>query len=168
MKEEVFVFVSYVKEKEEGKNKLLGEWCGCGEVRRSKRSCLIFKVDFEKAYDSVSWQFLFYMMRRMGFHERWISWIKGCITSASVSILVSGSPTSEFKPHRGLRKGDPLAPLLFDLVAEGLMREATSKNCFQSFLVGKNKVRVNILQYADDYFFWRSFYGDCESCEGHS
>lgn len=32
MKEEVFVFVSYVKEKEEGKNKLLGEWCGCGEV----------------------------------------------------------------------------------------------------------------------------------------
>ncbi|KHN25835.1 hypothetical protein glysoja_044295, partial [Glycine soja] len=68
------------------------------ERQRFKRSCLVFKVDFEKAYDSVSWQFLFYMMRRMGFHERWISWIKGCITSASVSILVSGSPTSEFKP----------------------------------------------------------------------
>ncbi|KHN14499.1 Transposon TX1 putative 149 kDa protein, partial [Glycine soja] len=32
------------------------------EARRSKRSCMVFKVDFEKAYDSVSWQFLFYMM----------------------------------------------------------------------------------------------------------
>jgi len=118
---------------------------------------MVFKVDFEKAYDSVSWQFLFYMLRIMGFHERWISWIKGCITLASVSILVNGSPTSEFKPQRGLRKGDLLAPLLFDLVAEGLiglMREAISKICFQSFLVGKNKVPVNILQYADDTIFF--------------
>ena len=56
-----------------------------------------------------------------------------------------------------MRKGDLLAPLLFDLVAEGLiglMREAISKNCFQNFLVGKNKVPVNILQYADDTIFF--------------
>jgi len=97
------------------------------EARRSKRSCMVFKVDFEKAYDSVSWKFLFYMMRRMGFHERWIRWIRGCLTLATMSILVNGSPTTEFKPQIGLRQGDPLAPLLFDLVAEGLtslMREA--------------------------------------------
>ena len=36
------------------------------EAMRSKRPCMVFKVDFEKAYDSVSWQFLFYMMGRMG------------------------------------------------------------------------------------------------------
>ena len=40
------------------------------EARRLKKLCLVFKVDFEKAYDFVSWQFLFYMMRRMGFHDR--------------------------------------------------------------------------------------------------
>ena len=100
------------------------------EARRTNRSCMVFKVDFEKAYDSVSWQFLFYMLRRMGFNERWISWIKGCITSAYVSVLVNGSPTSELKPQRGLRQVDPLSPLLFDLVAEGLtglMREAIRK-----------------------------------------
>ncbi|KHN06639.1 hypothetical protein glysoja_048361, partial [Glycine soja] len=73
------------------------------EARRSKRPCMVFKVDFEKAYDSVSWQFLFYMMGRMGFHDRWIGWIKGCLTSASISILMNGSPTSEFKPQRALR-----------------------------------------------------------------
>jgi len=127
------------------------------EARRSKRPCLVFKVDFEKAYDSVSWQFLFYMMRRMGFHERWISWIKGCLTSASIYILVNGSPTTEFKPKKGLRQGDPLASFLFDLVDEGLiglMREVITKNYFQSFLVGKNKVPMNILQYADDTIFF--------------
>ena len=117
----------------------------------------MFKVDFEKAYDSVSWHFLFYMMRRMGFHEKWIGWIKGCLSSTSISILVNGSPTSEFKPQRGLRQGDPLAPFLFDLVAEGLtgmMRAAVSKNCYHSFMVGKKKIPVNILQFADDTIFF--------------
>jgi len=93
----------------------------------------------------------------MGFHDRWIGWVKGCLTSASISILVNGSPTTEFKPQRGLRQGDPLTPLLFDLVAEGLtgmMREAVSKNCLHSFMVGKNKVPVNILQFADDTIFF--------------
>ena len=127
------------------------------EVRRSKRPCMVFKVDFEKAYDSVSWQFLLYMLKRMGFHERWIRWIRGCLTSASMSVLVNGSPTAEFKPQRGLRQGDPLALLLFDLVAEGLtglMREAVSNQCFTSFLVGSNKVPVDVLQYADDTIFF--------------
>ncbi|XP_028236880.1 uncharacterized protein LOC114416214 [Glycine soja] len=127
------------------------------EARRSKRPCMVFKVDFEKAYGSMSWQFLFYMMGRMGFCDRWIGWIKGCLTSASISILVNGNPTSEFKPQRALRQGDPLAPLLFVLVAEGLtgmMREASIKNCFQSFLVWKHKIPVNILEFADNTIFF--------------
>ena len=50
-----------------------------------------------------------------------------------------------------------MAPLLFDIVAEGLvglMREAVSQNCFRSLLVGKNKVPVDVLQYADDTVFF--------------
>ena len=90
------------------------------EAKRKQKSCIVFKVDYEKAYDSVSWQFLIYMMRRMDFNPRWIMWIEGCLASASISILVNGSPTKEFSPSRGLRQGDPLAPFLFNIVAEGL------------------------------------------------
>lgn len=63
---------------------------------------LLFKVDFEKAFDSVNWAFLFNTMRQMGFGEKWIKWISACLSSASISILVNGSPTREFKMEGGL------------------------------------------------------------------
>ena len=127
------------------------------EAKTKNKSCMFFKVDFEKAYDSVSWDFLNYMMMRMGFCDKWRKWIQGCLSSASVSILINGSPTREFIPERGLRQGDPLAPFLFNLVAEGLtglMRSAISKNLFTSYQVGSMKEDVNILQYADDTLFF--------------
>ncbi|KHN21251.1 LINE-1 reverse transcriptase like, partial [Glycine soja] len=101
--------------------------------------------------------FLLYMLRRMGFCDRWLSWIEGCLKSASISILVNGSSSSEFIPQRGLRQGDPLAPLLFNVVMEGLnglLREAMEKNLFQGLLVGRNEMEVSILQYADDTIFF--------------
>lgn len=126
------------------------------EAKSKKKACLVFKVDFEKAYDSVNWSFLYYMMQRLGFCDKWIRWIKGCVESASVSILVNGSPTEEFKMGRGLRQGDPLAPFLFLMVAEGLsglMRQAIRLHLFQGFKVGGEEVEVSLLQFADDTLF---------------
>jgi len=73
------------------------------DIIRNKKRGLCVKVDFEKAYDSVRWEFLFDMLQRLGFHHKWIVWIRGCLESASVLVLVNGSPTKEFKPTRGLR-----------------------------------------------------------------
>jgi len=60
--------------------------------------------------------------------------------SATVSMLVNGSPTEEFKPTRGLRQGDPLAPFLFIMVAEGLaglVRQANKANMLSGVKVGR-------------------------------
>ena len=70
----------------------------------------------------------------------------------SVSILVNGSPTKEFFPKKGLRQGDPLALFLFLIVAEGLVGVSTmteEKNLIDSLEVGRDKVEVNMLQYAE-------------------
>ena len=125
------------------------------EYKRKRKSCVFFKVDYEKAYDSVSWEFLYYMLWRLGFCDLWIRWIKGCLESASVSVLVSGCPTKEFFPMKGLC--DPLAPFLFLIVAEGLAgvsRMAEEKNLIDSLEVGRDRVKVNMLQYADDTLFF--------------
>jgi len=73
-----------------------------------------------------------------------------------VSVLVNGSPTEEFKPYRGLRQGDPLAPFLFLVVVEGLaglVRQATRKNMLRGVKVGKNEVECCMFQFADDTLF---------------
>ena len=127
------------------------------EAKRGQKPYLMFKMDYEKAYDSVCWEFLIYMLKRMGFCSKWIQWMEGCLKSASVSVLVNGSPSAQFLPQRGLKQGDPLSPLLFNIVAEalsGIMSQALKKGLFRGFLCGKNKVEVSLLQYADDTIFF--------------
>lgn len=56
-----------------------------------------------------------------------------------------------------MRQGDPLSPLLFNIVAEalnGIMSQATVKGLFRGFLIGSDKVEVSILQYAEDTIFF--------------
>jgi hypothetical protein len=122
---------------------------------RSKRECLIFKVDFEKAYDTVSWSFLDYMLRRVGFGDRWRAWMKMCICNGKLSVLVNGSLTEQVNIKRGLKQGDPLAPFSFLLVAEGLnalTQRAVSLGYFKSFEVSSD-VSISLLQFADDTLF---------------
>ncbi|KAJ9557940.1 hypothetical protein OSB04_012554 [Centaurea solstitialis] len=104
------------------------------DLRKTKRKGMVFKVDFEKAYDSVEWDFLLDTLKMMGLGDRWCKWICSCLHSASVLILINGAPTEEFKMKKGHRQGDPLAPFLFLVVAEYLnvlMREATKKVCLK-------------------------------------
>jgi hypothetical protein len=122
-------------------------------AKKSKKDCLIFKVDFEKAYDSVEWNFLDYMLSRCGFCAKWIEWIRVCVFAGNLSVLVNGSPTGEINIQRGLKQGDPLAPFLFLLVVEGfsgVMRRAVDLELFRGFSVGSNPMVISHLQYADD------------------
>ncbi|GKF38472.1 RNA-directed DNA polymerase, eukaryota, reverse transcriptase zinc-binding domain protein, partial [Tanacetum coccineum] len=61
--------------------------------KKRKKKLLIFKVDFEKAFDSISWNYLIHILDSFGFDNKWCSWIKACLNSSRASILINGSPT---------------------------------------------------------------------------
>nr|GEW78749.1 RNA-directed DNA polymerase, eukaryota, reverse transcriptase zinc-binding domain protein [Tanacetum cinerariifolium] len=67
---------------------------------------MILKMDFEKAFDSVNWMFLQVTMRQMGFGVKWRNKIDTCLRTPSISILVYGSPSHEFKIERGVSLAD--------------------------------------------------------------
>ncbi|GJZ68508.1 RNA-directed DNA polymerase, eukaryota, reverse transcriptase zinc-binding domain protein [Tanacetum coccineum] len=126
------------------------QWC-----KSKKKQSLIFKVDFEKAYDSVRWDFLDDVLKKFGFGNKWRDWIQKCLRSSRGSIIINGSPTEEFQFFKGLKQGDPLSPFLFILIMESLHLS------FQSVVdVGLFKgihlsplVNLSHMFYADDAVF---------------
>uniref|UniRef100_A0A2N9GCH1 Reverse transcriptase domain-containing protein n=1 Tax=Fagus sylvatica TaxID=28930 RepID=A0A2N9GCH1_FAGSY len=123
---------------------------------RQGDSGVLCKLDVEKAYDHVNWDFLIYLLQRCGFPLRWRNWIRFCITTVRFSILINGSPSGFFESSRGLRQGDSLSPLLFVVVMEALSRlmdRAVHGGYFSGFLVGNHvgsEVMVTHLLFADD------------------
>ncbi|XP_058742007.1 uncharacterized mitochondrial protein AtMg01250-like [Vicia villosa] len=121
-------------------------------TRRENRGCMILKVDFEKYYDSISWNFMRYVMKNMGFGEKWKKWLEASVFSSTMSIIVNGSIIKDFKVERGLRKGDPLSPFIFVLATEVLTRltyKALEIGEFHGFRFNAYE-EVSIMQHADD------------------
>ena len=79
---------------------------------------LLLSVDFEKAFDSVSWPFIYKVMEFFGFGNSIISWIKTFNNNVKLSVNQCGNLSSFFNIGRGCRQGDPVSTFLFTLCAE--------------------------------------------------
>ncbi|GKA13191.1 RNA-directed DNA polymerase, eukaryota [Tanacetum coccineum] len=122
---------------------------------QKNQRAMVFKVDFAKAYDSIRWDYLEDVLKSFGFGPKWCSWIRGSLNSGMASILVNGSPTSEFHFHRGLKQGDPLAPYLFILIMESLhlsFSRVIDAGIFNGIRIDSS-LMLSHLFYADDAVF---------------
>jgi hypothetical protein len=83
-----------------------------------KRCGVVLKLDFEKAYDKVSWAFLLECLRIRGFNKIWCSWIKQTLFGGTVSVKINDEMGPYFQSAKGVRQGDSMSPTLFNLIAE--------------------------------------------------
>nr|GFA13599.1 RNA-directed DNA polymerase, eukaryota, reverse transcriptase zinc-binding domain protein [Tanacetum cinerariifolium] len=126
------------------------QWC-----KIKKKQSLIFKVDFEKAYDLVRWDFLDDILKKIGFGEKWCKWIQSCLRSLRGSIIINGSLTKEFQLFKGLKQGDPLSPFLFILIMESLhlsFQRVVDAGIFKGIKLSSS-LSISHMFYADDAVF---------------
>ena len=90
------------------------------ELHTKKLNGVIFKVDFEKAYDKVKWHFIQQTLRMKEFSSKWCRWVENFISRGSVSIKINDDIGHYFQTKKGIRQGDPLSPVLFNIVADML------------------------------------------------
>uniref|UniRef100_A0A251VRU4 Putative RNA-directed DNA polymerase, eukaryota, Reverse transcriptase zinc-binding domain protein n=1 Tax=Helianthus annuus TaxID=4232 RepID=A0A251VRU4_HELAN len=125
----------------------------CSWLKKSKRRAMMFKIDFEKAYDNINWKFVVDILRQMGFGQKWCNWVWGVLCSARASVLVNGSPTFDFKCSKGMRQGDPISPFLFTIVMETLsclVRKAVEESVIKGIQLPNDGPLLSHLFFADD------------------
>ena len=124
---------------------MLNEIVGWSKAR--KRELLVFKVDFEKAYDSLSWDYLFEVMGLMGFGHKWSSWIRALL----MSVIKAMQRAREANVFRGIQIGGDGAEVshffyaddavfLCDWSLENAKRILRILRCFFSGLLSQNQL----------------------------
>ncbi|WVZ67109.1 hypothetical protein U9M48_016236 [Paspalum notatum var. saurae] len=123
------------------------------EMHRKKLDGVILKLDFEKAYDKVKWSFLQQTLRMKGFSSKWCNWIHQMVTNGCVEVKVNDNVREFFHTKKGLRQGDPMSPILFNLIADMLailIARAKVNGQFGGLVPHLVDEGLSILQYADD------------------
>ena len=110
---------------------------------------LLLCIDFEKAYDSISFKYIEKCLEFYNFGKDLIKWVKILLYDFQAVINHCGNISSRFSIHRGCRQGDPIASYLFILCIEILaIKLRSSESGIEGFRVGNLSHLLEI--YADD------------------
>ena len=105
-------------------------------------------IDFEKAFDSLSWNFLYRTLEFFGYDKKFIKWIQLFNTEINAYLIQCGFLSKPIHIIRGCRQGDPISAYLFLIGAEIL----TQMILINSDIIGLKieGIEFKLTQFADD------------------
>ena len=116
-------------------------------VKENMPGLLIF-VYFQKAFDSLEWNFLVSCLEAFNFGRDFIHWVKVFYNNIQSCVINNGLSSDNFRLERGVRQGDPLSPYMFVLVTEVLAVSIRQNSNVKGISIGKEETKLP--QYADD------------------
>ena len=125
------------------------------QANNSGEAGMIMQLDIEKAFDSVSWNYLYEVLMHFSFPDSFIDWIKVLYFNKEVWVSNNGFVLQPLYPSNGLTQGDGFSPLLFVLVIETLALNIRANEKIQGYKAGNFHKKLALL--ADDKFhFFKS------------
>ena len=109
---------------------------------------LLLIIDFEKAFDSISWKFIEKVLIFLNFGESIKQWLQVFYNDISASVVQCGFLSEFFIVQRGCRQGDPLSPYIFLLCAEILTRMFKANKDIKGIKIADTEYTLS--QFADD------------------
>ena len=109
---------------------------------------LLMLIDFQKAFDSVSWKFLHNILTLFGFKDEFCKWIRILNTNVRAAVLQSGILSEFFDIERGCRQGDPISAYLFILCAQVMLVLIENESNLKGIQIDGKEIKIT--QFADD------------------
>ena len=109
---------------------------------------LLMLIDFEKAFDSMSWKFIYNVLDFFGFGEKFIEWIKLFNYDITAYIVQCGKLFDKIFVGRGCRQGDPISAYMFLMAAEILLMLIKSNKYIRGIRINNKEYKIS--QFADD------------------
>ena len=107
-------------------------------AKENNKVGLILLIDFEKAYDSVSFAYIEKCLRFFNFGESLISWVSMLLNNFTSVINLCGNLSNRFNINRGCRQGDPIASFLFIICIEVLAHKLRTDGNVKGFNSGES------------------------------
>lgn len=123
---------------------------------------LLLLIDFEKAFDSLSWSFIQKVLKFLNFGPSICRWIETFYNNITSSVIQCGHMSESFSIGRGCRQGDPLSPYIFIICAEFLAIKIRQNSKIKGIKI--NSTEFKISQYADDTSIFLDGSSDALNC----
>ena len=116
----------------------------------SNKKGVIVALDQEKAYDKVRHPYLWAVMKKFEFPEKFIKLIQNLYDNALTTVMINGEMSIPFIVSRGVRQGDAMSCLLFNIAIEPLAEMIRKSTLIKGLQIPASKSRLKVKMFVDD------------------